>query len=88
MWHVYSILWFLLFTVACDDVNITGLMNDLFKNYHNDVRPMCSDGDPVTVKVGLALRQVIDLVSICGDHIHTYEPVHSAVVDTDKNLEL
>ena len=45
------------------------LMNDLFKNYHNDVRPICSDGDPVTVKVGLALRQVIDLVSICGDDI-------------------
>ena len=70
MWHVYSISWFLLFTVACDDVNITGLMNDLFKNYHNDVRPMCSNGDPVTVKVGLALRQVIDLVSICGDDIY------------------
>lgn len=46
------------------------LMNDLFKNYHNDVRPICSDGDPVTVKVGLALRQVIDLVSICGDDIY------------------
>ena len=45
------------------------LMNDLFENYHNDVRPICSDGDPVTVKVGLALRQVIDLVSICGDDI-------------------
>ena len=46
------------------------LMNDLFKNYHNDVRPICGDGDPVTVKVGLALRQVIDLVSICGDDIY------------------
>jgi hypothetical protein len=48
------------------------LMNDLFKNYHNDVRPICGDGDPVTVKVGLALRQVIDLVSICGDDIYHF----------------
>ncbi|CAC5411108.1 Neuronal acetylcholine receptor subunit alpha-9-I,Neuronal acetylcholine receptor subunit alpha-9-II [Mytilus coruscus] len=47
--------------VFCDDVNITGLMDTLFENYHKDVRPLCDSGSAVKVKVGMALRQVIDL---------------------------
>ena len=49
--------------VKCNDVNITGLMDTLFENYHKDVRPMCEDGASVNVSIGIALRQVIDLVS-------------------------
>lgn len=54
---------FVLFSVFCADVNITGLMDTLFENYHKDVRPLCDSGSAVKVKVGMALRQVIDLVS-------------------------
>ncbi|CAG2243093.1 neuronal acetylcholine receptor subunit alpha-9-like [Mytilus edulis] len=56
---LYHVL--LLTKVFCADVNITGLMDTLFENYHKDVRPLCDSGSAVKVKVGMALRQVIDL---------------------------
>ena len=37
------------------------LISSLFQNYHNSVRPNC--GGAVQVKIGLAVRQIVDLVS-------------------------
>lgn len=51
------------FSVIGKAVDVDGLLTELFKNYHKDVRPICDDGSVVNVKIGMALRQVIDLVS-------------------------
>ena len=44
--------------------NDSDLISALFKNYHNSVRPACSESTAVQVKIGLAVRQIVDLVSL------------------------
>ena len=43
--------------------NDSDLMTSLFSNYDSGARPVCGDGSAVQVKIGLAVRQIIDLVS-------------------------
>ena len=39
------------------------LLHDLFKDYDKDMRPVLNDNDTVTVKIGLSLHQIMDVVS-------------------------
>lgn len=39
------------------------LLRDLFKDYDKDMRPVLNDNDTVTVKIGLSLHQIMDVVS-------------------------
>ena len=39
------------------------LLNDLFKDYDKDMRPVSNDNDTVTVTIGLTLHQIMDVVS-------------------------
>ena len=39
------------------------LLNDLFKDYDKDMRPVLNDSDTVTVTIGLSLHQIMDVVS-------------------------
>lgn len=43
--------------------SLSTLVDNLFQNYHNDVRPVCDSESTVQVRLGLALRQIVDLVS-------------------------
>lgn len=45
------------------NVNSSTLIDQLTKNYHSILRPVCEEDLPVQVKIGLAIRQIIDLVS-------------------------
>ncbi|XP_021345853.1 neuronal acetylcholine receptor subunit alpha-9-like [Mizuhopecten yessoensis] len=42
-------------------VNVSALMTHLFANYHDDIRPVCDGNKPIEVRIGLALRQIIEL---------------------------
>ena len=42
--------------------NQTALMTHLFSSYENSVRPVCGQNAPIEVKVGVAVRQIIELV--------------------------
>ena len=44
----------------------TELLTSLFSSYQSGKRPSCGNGEPVQVKIGLAIRQIIDLVSMKG----------------------
>ncbi|XP_046373235.2 neuronal acetylcholine receptor subunit alpha-10-like isoform X2 [Haliotis rufescens] len=41
--------------------NQTALLDKVFTNYHSDVRPICGTDAPIEVKIGIAIRQVIEL---------------------------
>ncbi|KAK3098644.1 hypothetical protein FSP39_021530 [Pinctada imbricata] len=47
--------------ITCVELNTSALMDKLFQNYHSDVIPICSQSDTVQTKVGMALRQIIEL---------------------------
>ena len=47
---------------AYGEVNTSALMDSLFTSYHSEVYPVCVANTAVQVKVGLALRQIIELV--------------------------
>ncbi|XP_046373238.2 neuronal acetylcholine receptor subunit alpha-10-like [Haliotis rufescens] len=47
--------------VTCVHGNQSALLGNLFANYISDVRPICGANVPIEVKVGLAIRQVIEL---------------------------
>ncbi|XP_046583793.1 neuronal acetylcholine receptor subunit alpha-10-like [Haliotis rubra] len=57
---IYSNI-YLFLTVVSVHGNQTALLNDLFANYRSDVRPICGTDAPIEVKVGLAIRQVMEL---------------------------
>ena len=42
--------------------NQTALMTHLFSSYENSVRPVCGQNAPIEVKLGVAVRQIIELV--------------------------
>ncbi|XP_046583796.1 neuronal acetylcholine receptor subunit alpha-10-like [Haliotis rubra] len=52
---------FLGISVTCIDGNQTALMDKLFSNYTRDVRPICETLAPIELKIGIAVRQVIEL---------------------------
>lgn len=60
-----SHLTFPLFLESHADTYVTKLADKLFTNYKSHVRPFCGNNDPVTVRLDLALRQIVDLVSGC-----------------------
>ncbi|XP_067665507.1 neuronal acetylcholine receptor subunit alpha-10-like [Haliotis asinina] len=41
--------------------NQTALMDKVFDQYHKEVRPICGTDAPIEVKIGIAIRQVIEL---------------------------
>ncbi|XP_046583765.1 neuronal acetylcholine receptor subunit alpha-10-like isoform X2 [Haliotis rubra] len=41
--------------------NQTALMDKVFDLYHKEVRPICGTDAPIEVKIGIAIRQVIEL---------------------------
>ncbi|XP_061188673.1 neuronal acetylcholine receptor subunit alpha-10-like [Saccostrea echinata] len=41
--------------------NLSSLVDDLFQNYHTHVRPVCALNLPVQVRLGIAIRQIVDL---------------------------
>ncbi|XP_041366453.1 neuronal acetylcholine receptor subunit alpha-10-like isoform X2 [Gigantopelta aegis] len=47
--------------------SVTGVSNqsllftDLFAKYHNEIRPVCGEDKPIVTKVGISIRQIIDL---------------------------
>ena len=43
--------------------NATSLLQSLFTNYENSLVPACDDLPTVQVEIGLAVRQIIELVS-------------------------
>lgn len=57
---VYSFCCVSVTTVTAN--NQTALMAHLFTNYESRVRPVCGVDRPIEVKVGLAIRQIIELV--------------------------
>ncbi|XP_067667362.1 neuronal acetylcholine receptor subunit alpha-10-like [Haliotis asinina] len=52
---------FLGIQVTCIHGNQTALMEKLFSNYTKDVRPICETDAPVELKIGIAVRQIIEL---------------------------
>ena len=48
----------------------TELLTSLFSNYQSGKRPSCGNGEAVQVKIGLAIRQIIDLVSMRDIHVY------------------
>ena len=57
------------------------LMYDLLTGYEKSIRPVINSSQAVDIKLGLALTQILDLVSICNteryishitDHYHIY----------------
>ena len=41
------------------------LLNDLLNTYNLLERPVANESDPLTVRFGLTLQQIIDVVSFC-----------------------
>eukprot|EP00105_Crassostrea_gigas_P000414 XP_011412229.1 PREDICTED: neuronal acetylcholine receptor subunit alpha-10 [Crassostrea gigas] len=41
--------------------NLSDLVDNLFQNYHTHVRPVCDSDSPIHVKLGIAVRQIINL---------------------------
>ncbi|XP_060067252.1 neuronal acetylcholine receptor subunit alpha-10-like [Ylistrum balloti] len=46
---------------VAEKANVSALMTHLFTNYHNEVKPVCDINRPVEVRIGMALRQIIEL---------------------------
>ena len=47
--------------------NASVLMKSLFTDYEKSTLPTCADNSIIQVKIGMALRQIIELVSILAD---------------------
>ena len=43
------------------------LMYDLLTGYEKSIRPVINSSQAVDIKLGLALTQILDLVSICNN---------------------
>lgn len=46
------------------------LYDDLLSNYNRLIRPVGNNSDRLTVKMGLRLSQLIDVVSTFQQHVH------------------
>ena len=53
-----------LFTLVQPNPDAKRLYDDLLSNYNRLIRPVANNTDKITVKMGLKLSQLVDLVSI------------------------
>ncbi|XP_022321062.1 neuronal acetylcholine receptor subunit alpha-10-like [Crassostrea virginica] len=62
--HLF-IHWILLIIVSnsgfTEGSNLSDLVDNLFQGYHKDIRPVCDLDSPVQVRLGIAVRQIINL---------------------------
>ncbi|XP_069137242.1 neuronal acetylcholine receptor subunit alpha-9-like [Argopecten irradians] len=59
--HMFVFLFCVSFQAAEGAVNMSALMSHVFTNYHKDIKPVCDTDSPIEVRIGLALRQIIEL---------------------------
>ncbi|XP_033749536.1 neuronal acetylcholine receptor subunit alpha-9-like [Pecten maximus] len=59
--NIFGFLFFILLQGVAGKVNVSALMTHLFTNYHKDIKPVCDNTSPIEVRIGLALRQIIEL---------------------------
>lgn len=55
---------FVFITGFTEGSNLSDLVDNLFQGYHKDIRPVCDLDSPVQVRLGIAVRQIINLVNI------------------------
>ena len=62
---VFGILWYciLVFRTSLANPDAKRLYDDLLSNYNRLIRPVVNHTETVTVKLGLRLSQLVDLVS-------------------------
>ena len=51
------------------------LYDDLLSNYNRLIRPVANNTDKITVKMGLKLSQLVDLVSCLENIIFVFYPI-------------
>ena len=51
------------------------LYDDLLSNYNRLIRPVANNTDKITVKMGLKLSQLVDLVSYLENIIFVFYPI-------------
>lgn len=56
---------FLLITESCQGPHEKRLLNHLLSTYNTLERPVANESEPLEVKFGLTLQQIIDVVSFC-----------------------
>jgi hypothetical protein len=68
MWDKNSLLLLLLLLLplAAGNPDAKRLYDDLLSNYNRLIRPVANNTDKITVKMGLKLSQLVDLVSKLG----------------------
>ena len=49
---------------AAGVTNQSLLFLDVFKNYHSEIRPVCGEEKAIETKIGISIRQIIDLVRV------------------------
>ena len=60
---MFPVVLLLLFHLASGNPDAKRLYDDLLSNYNRLIRPVSSHTEKVTVKLGLRLSQLVDLVS-------------------------
>ncbi|KAF4519434.1 hypothetical protein B566_EDAN008661 [Ephemera danica] len=63
-WWMLVLWWWLLSHVAIANPDAKRLYDDLLSNYNRLIRPVGNNSDRLTVKMGLRLSQLIDVVSL------------------------
>ena len=55
------------------------LLNDLFKDYKKNMRPVIHDTETINVTIGLSLNQIIDVVSVPSVRQYIHSPIQPSV---------
>ena len=66
----YSFLMFLFFLGVQSGPHERRLINDLLERYNNLERPVFNESEPLDLKFGLTLQQIIDVVSFLFTTAH------------------
>lgn len=72
----FVILSFLI-TETCGNPDAKRLYDDLMSSYNSLIRPVGNNSDRVTIKIGLKLSQLVDVVSLESDvtaHLYLLSP--------------
>ena len=59
------------------------LLNDLFKDYKKNMRPVIHDTETINVTIGLSLNQIIDVVSVPSVRQYIHSPIQPSVHSVD-----
>lgn len=52
------------------------LLNDLFKNYNVQNRPVLNESSPIVITFGVTLQQIVDLVQTFECNFHIIGCIH------------